>query len=330
MISVSVIIPIFKVESLIERCAISLFQQTMTDIEFVFVDDASPDNSISILEAVLEAYPERKQQVRIIRHEQNKGLPAARNSGLKVAEGAYIFHCDSDDCLVTDAIEQLYKAAVATEADIVWCDWYLASKSKKRYMSQAPYGTKDLTPEKAIKMLLDGTLKYNVWNKLTRRKLYAEYAVLFPEGKGMGEDMTMIKLFAFAKKVSYLPKALYHYTLDNRNAFTRSSVATYLDEIEYNTQDIIEFLENRYGNGFKAEIQYFKLNVKLPLLISDQADSYRLWLKWFPESNIYIDQNPAFSFRSRLVQKAAYFQQFWFLKLYYYVIICGLSKLSFR
>lgn len=96
MVRVSIIIPIFKVRNFIERCVCSLFGQTLKEVEYIFVDDATPDDSIEILEACIVRYPERKEQVRILKHEQNQGLPTARNTGLAVATGEYVFHCDSD------------------------------------------------------------------------------------------------------------------------------------------------------------------------------------------------------------------------------------------
>ena len=83
----SVVVPVYNVSKFIERCARSLFEQTLDDIEFIFVDDCSPDDSIDILRRVMLDYPERKDNIHIIRHSINKGLPAARNSGLSTARG---------------------------------------------------------------------------------------------------------------------------------------------------------------------------------------------------------------------------------------------------
>lgn len=110
--SVSVIIPVYNVGKFIERCARSLMEQTMDNVEYIFVDDASPDNSIQILQKVLADYPNRRDNVRILTHAENKGLPAARNTGLAVATGEYIFHCDSDDFVEPDMLEQLYGKAI--------------------------------------------------------------------------------------------------------------------------------------------------------------------------------------------------------------------------
>jgi len=94
---VSVIVPIYNVEGYIEKCVRTLFEQTYQNIEYIFVDDCSPDNSVNILEIVLEEYPDRKNQVHIVRHEINKGSASSRNTGLDLVNGEYIMFADSDD-----------------------------------------------------------------------------------------------------------------------------------------------------------------------------------------------------------------------------------------
>ena len=134
-ISVSVIIPIYKVESFIVRCVESLFNQSLSEgVEFIFVNDATPDRSVELLQEQLGFFPSRKEQVILLEHAENKGLPAARNTGLSVAKGEYVFHCDSDDFLEADGLEKMYKAAKEQEADIVWCDWFLSFEKNERYM----------------------------------------------------------------------------------------------------------------------------------------------------------------------------------------------------
>ena len=165
-VGITVIIPIFKVRTFIERCVCSLFEQTLQDVEYIFVDDASPEDSIEILKTCIERYPDRAGQVQILVHEQNQGLPAARNTGLVVATGEYIFHCDSDDFVEKDKLEVMYKAAKEKDADIVYCDFYLSFEKNERYMSCPSYET----ASDMLKVgLLGGNMKYNVWNKLVKR-----------------------------------------------------------------------------------------------------------------------------------------------------------------
>ena len=317
MYSVSVIIPIFKVRNFIERCVCSLFEQTLTDVEYIFVDDASPDDSIDILKACIERYPERKEQVRILVHEQNQGLPAARNTGLAVATGEYVFHCDSDDFVEKEMLEEMYRAAKEKEADMVYCDFYLSFEKNERYMSNPAYET----AEDMFKQgLLGGNMKYNVWNKLVRRILYTDNDITFPAGHAMGEDMTMIRLAACAKSVAYVPKAFYHYVKLNANAYSATMSERHKVDIRYNVDQTVGFLQNRFGDALDREIAFFKLNTKLPFLITDDQAQYEVWKEWWPEANKYICENKQQPLRTRMVQWFAANGQFWAVKLYFKVV----------
>lgn len=108
---ISVVVPIYNVAQYIERCAHSLFAQTYKDIEYIFVDDCSPDNSIELLKKVLLFYPQRKKYVHIYAHEKNQGLVAARQTGISHVKGKYIICFDSDDWVNTDIVQLLYDEA---------------------------------------------------------------------------------------------------------------------------------------------------------------------------------------------------------------------------
>ena len=306
---VSVIIPIYKVEAFIERCATTLMEQTLREVEYIFVDDATPDRSILVLEEVIARYPERKEQVRIVHHDINKGLPAARNTGLTLATGEYIFHCDSDDYVEPTMLEELYHAVQTQEADIVWCDWYLTFAENERYMKQPCFGT----PMEALKAMLSGGMKFNVWNKLVRRSLYTDNGIEFPSGYGMGEDMTMMMLFAHAQKIAYVPKAYYHYIKTNTNAFSQTYSDKHLVELKHNVQRIINYMQGIYGNDLEKELSFLKLDVKFPFLI---ANNFKRWEEWYPEANRYILQNKYISSRSRYIQWFAAKKQYWLVWIY--------------
>lgn len=312
MSKVSVIIPIFRVEKFIERCAISLFEQTLDSIEYIFVDDTTPDKSIEILTDVLERYPQRKPQVTILRHDVNKGLPAARNSGLSVAGGEYVFHCDSDDYLENNALEQMLNVAEKTDSDIVWCDYYLSFSMNERIMVQPNYSNS----QEAIKGMLSGTMKYNVWNKLAKRRLYVNNSISFPAGHSMGEDMTMIKLFAHAKKVAYINAPLYHYIRLNTDAMTQSYSERKIADIEFNVAQTLDYLLKNCKFDLTQEFAFFKLSTKLPLLISDKICNYRIWNELYPEANKYILKNKKQSVRIRALQWFASKKVYWVVKMY--------------
>lgn len=322
MMKVSVIVPIFKVEQFIERCVRSLMEQTLREVEFIFVDDASPDGSMEVLHKTLADYPERAKQVRILKHEQNKGLPAARNTGLAVAEGEYIFHCDSDDYVEREMLEEMYAKAKEQDADYLWSDFWLSFEQNERYMQVRSYAT----PREALQGVLEGAMKYNVWNKLVRRSLYTESGIEFPAGHSMGEDMTMIRLLACAKRVAYIPKAYYHYVRLNMSALTQTFSERHLIDIRHNVDQTVAFLRKVLGTGIEREVALFQLSVKLPFIISDKRIDYQRWKAWYPEANRYIWEAQSLPWRTKLVQWFAAKGQFWAVWLYYkavYKLIYG-------
>lgn len=321
---VSVIVPFFNVEAFIERNAISLLSQTLDKVEFIFVDDASPDSSRAILEQVINSFPER--DVRIITHATNKGLPAARNTGLLEAKGTYIYNCDSDDWLEIDMLEKMYKLAIEERADYVYCDYWMQFEKRERYMRNPKYSD----PETMINEgFLAGQMKYNVWNKIVKRDIYENSQIVFPEGHGMGEDMTMILLAEHAKKIAYLPEALYHYSKTNVSAFSNTFSTRNLEDIEYNTKRILDAHKDNGDEEMSNFLNFFKLNVKLPFLLSGDDKQFELWKKWFPEANEYVMSNKFLPYRTRMIQWFASKGLFGFVKLYVFFVNI-LYKLIFR
>lgn len=114
------------------------FEQTLSSIEFIFVNDYSPDNSVSILQSVLNQYPNRSPHTKIVHHEYNRGLAAARNTGRSIAQGEYIIDCDSDDWVERNMYELMYQKAKKTNADIVICDWNEIYATTTKYVSVNP------------------------------------------------------------------------------------------------------------------------------------------------------------------------------------------------
>lgn len=316
--NISVIVPFYGVEKYISRCVESLMCQTIKDnVEFIFVNDATKDQSVDILQKVLSEYPERKEQITILHHEKNKGLPAARNTGLVVAKGKYIYHCDSDDYLEKDALEILYKKAEKNNADIVWGDFYEVMPDGLRYKKQPAY----FTPLDAIKGMLTGDMDYNVWNKLVRRDLYFENNILFPAGYAMGEDLTMIMLFSNALKVDFVTKPIYFYDRTNPFAMTYSMSEEKQNTLKHNVAMVENYLYGKYGNSLMVEIATLKLNLKWPFLIStDKIEVYKRWNKWFPEANEYITRQSV-SGRIKVLELCAFKKQYWIIWLHYWLVV---------
>ena len=117
MPKVSVIIPVYNCEAFLQECIDSLCAQTLSEIEMIFVCDASPDNSLSILRDA----EKKDERIRVIAFEENRGVSAARNAGLEMASGDYVIFCDSDDWIEPEMYERLYQMAQENDADIAFC-----------------------------------------------------------------------------------------------------------------------------------------------------------------------------------------------------------------
>ena len=210
---------------------------------------------------------------------------------------------------------------------MVWCDWYLTYADSERYMKQPQYGT----AEEALKAMLAGGMKYNVWNKLVRRSLYTDNHIAFPAGYGMGEDMTMIRLAACAQRMAYVPRAFYHYVKTNAGSFCQTYSERHLKELQHNVSETARFLLHHCGKEWEREVAFLKLEAKFPFLISDgTGGEYRRWKEWYPEANAYILQNRFVSLRSRIVQWLAAHGQMWAVWLYNKVVMQWMYKLIYR
>lgn len=299
---ISVIVPIYGVEKYIARCAESLFCQTMTEnVEFLFIDDSTKDNSIQVLQHIISKYPHLESQISIIRHRENKGLPAARNTGLSKAKGRFVIHVDGDDFAEPQMLESLYKAVVDNHADFAWCDYYIAFNNKKRVISQPSF----TEPMDAVRGMLRGSMKYNVWNKICRLSLYRDNDIHFPDGNAMGEDLTMIMVALHAHQCVYVNEALYNY-VQNEGQMTATYDQKKLASLRFNCDRLRHYIESKFSDaGLESENAALCQLMKWPFLLDGKLSSYWRWLEWFPESNRLIWQTKGVNFRIKLIEWCA-------------------------
>ena len=214
---VSVIVPVYGVEQYIGRCAASLFQQTYQNIEFIFVDDGSPDRSVDVLQSELDKCDDDlRSRVRIIRKE-NEGLPKARQSGMEASRGDYILHVDSDDYLERDAVEALVDKALESDADIVVFDFW---KEYRRYSKIDSEKDSSIADSALFRKRLYTYASYGyVWNKFYRREVCEN---LYYPDYSMHEDIVFNTQALYrAKKLVHLKRPLYHYNRTNLSSATR-------------------------------------------------------------------------------------------------------------
>lgn len=217
MIKVSILVPVYGVEQYIEKCARSLFEQTYSDIEYVFVNDCTKDDSIGVLNRVLENYPHRKQQVRIINHEKNKGLGAARRTAILNANGDYILHVDSDDYIANNAVEVLVREAQSSNADIVDSAFSELADNKIISVKLPFHGSKALYIDLIISRF--GFITNQIWGRLIRRSLYKDEKIINQEGIDLGEDYSVLPILLYEGSRSFVDDTLYFYRIDNGTSY---------------------------------------------------------------------------------------------------------------
>ena len=206
--AVTIIVPVFKVAALIGRCAESLFSQTFDDVEYIFVDDASPDESMEIMERVAARHPERAGRIVKLRHETNRGLAAARLTGLQHARGKYIMHVDSDDYLHTDAVKLMYEAVRKNDADAAVCDFeYVYTDYTRQYQR-----TVAADVGKHVAALISKQSGSSIWGIMIRRECATRPEALPIPGLNFGEDYaTTPRMLYFCHRIVHVPKTLYSY-----------------------------------------------------------------------------------------------------------------------
>lgn len=280
---VSILVPIFNVSSFIERCAVSLFEQTFEDIEYIFVNDCTPDNSIEVLNNVIQRYPNRQAQIRIINHENNKGLAGARNTGIANANGDFILHIDSDDYVEPNMVELLYSKAIAENSDIVVCDFIMEWDNTNRVVEQIW----DKNPKIFINKILSVQAVPSVWNKLFKKKLYIENNISTIEGINLGEDLiTTPKLLYYSKNVSKVEIPLYHYLQTNSNSYTKNYTEKNINNVEDVLKELTSFFKKKEDFYlFEQSLLEGKLKKKIELIFNSDEEYWNELFKIFPEIN---------------------------------------------
>lgn len=215
--TISVIIPVYKVEPYLARCMDSVLGQTYENLEVILVDDGSPDNC----PALCDAYAERDARVKVI-HQANSGVSAARNAGLDAATGDYIGFVDSDDAIHSRMYEILHRACTQENAEIALCPFAeFAEKERPRETHEESRESEILTPRQAIARLYgpQSGLYTVLWNKLYRRTVFQ--TIRFPVGK-VNEDLYMAcQVFDASNRIACTDNVLYYYFKGDDTSITR-------------------------------------------------------------------------------------------------------------
>lgn len=305
---ISVIIPIYGVESYIERCARSVLGQTFDDIEYIFVNDNTQDNSMLVLNKVVKEYSHRN--IHIINKSKNEGLPQARRTGFLASHGDYIIHFDSDDWVEPDCINDMYKTAMENDADIVIADYFENYRNKqKRIKCKQEFQSSTI-----VDMMLRAKFHSGVWNKLVRRSVYN--TVKFPI-ENMHEDLViMVQIFSNAYRIGYVDSAFYHYNLSNSSSLTSDRKSFKRANGVYTNLRIIErfFIENNMLGTKIAPFSNFVNTFKGDMLLNKQTRNIDWLYSLCKDSYYYIFSECRLAFWKKTILWAAFNRVFFPLK----------------
>ena len=221
---VSVIIPIYNVEQYLAQCLDSVINQTYKNLEIICVNDCSPDNSAKIL----QEYALKDNRIKIVNREKNGGLSAARNSGLDVATGEYVYFIDSDDWIDLDYIEKMVEAIELSNVDVVLNTNILVHKEGERSVQFMPYNTQNNVSDCLLAAsTCVWNMIWNTWAHIWKKSFLDKIGARFPEGYIIEDMYFQAVTFVHISKIYVTRASSYHYLVRNNSimgAFTNSNL----------------------------------------------------------------------------------------------------------
>lgn len=266
---VSIIIPLYNVEKYVEVSLNSAFNQTVNNIEYILVDDCSTDSTMEIVNRLIRE-SSRSNSVKIVCHEKNKGLSAARNTGMKYANNDYIFFMDSDDEITPDCIEKHYEALKNTDADFTIANTRLEG-AKSIHIKRL---SEDIRVLPLITSYLRRMWSTSAWNKLYRKSFLIKNGLIFQEGLLHEDILWSYRVASKASNVALVVEATYIYKIRANSITTHKNNSRKIESLLF----ILRTIHTDWEHGnipLECEKEYFnyidfwRLNTALLLLNYD-------------------------------------------------------------
>lgn len=280
-IKVSILMPIYKVEQYLEKTLKSIFTQTYQNIDYVFVNDCSPDNSLQVLMNAIREYCIDESRYTIINHDQNEGIAVSRTDCIANAKGDYIFFVDSDDWIERNAVEEMVSATKGGNIDIVGCDFMKDFLSGKTLYYHEEYA--ELCRENMIRCL-NYEIGTVLWKLLIRKSLFDNFAIT-PHVDIVEDYIMSVKLYYYAKSFVAIPKAFYHYVQYNQARVSLQTLCSVNMHIK-GVQEVEQFCLEKdvFDSDVERKLLLRKFNIKSNFVLNKHllnSESYRVT---FPEA----------------------------------------------
>lgn len=256
MPNISLIIPVYNVAHYIEACLASLIAQTIDDVEIILVDDHGSDDSIQVAQNYIAEHPSGKQ-FRFLATPQNMGPGAARNIGIEAAQGEYIGFVDSDDVVAPDYCEQLYTAAKAHDADLVYCQALQVTGDKTLPLCNPHIESGKFSGKKQNFFLTHFTTM--MWTFLYKRKLIEKYGIRFPDTRSAEDSYFLTCSLLTAQHIACVDRPLYKYLVHEESLSESRNPKRYIDKVR-SFDLLIQFAKDKgLYEANKAELDYIYL-----------------------------------------------------------------------
>lgn len=315
---VTYIIPIYNASDYIVKSVRSLLEQSYRNIEYIFINDCSLDDSEIKLRRTIAEFPERYDNIKIITNEQNLGSATSRNIGLDTAQGEYVMFADSDDWISMDYVESMVRQIDSGSYDIVYCDYFESYNNHDNRISQA-YGQDNI---ECIRAMLGRGMHGSTCNKIYRRSFLLASKQRFIDGADLFEDVSWnIRLFACTTQISYLSQAFYHYVQYNNNSIIKSMSSTEkkrnraLQRIE-NVRVACDYLiALGFEEKLSKEMKEWKLMAKNDLIDDKDDSSLQSWINTFPEADATIIECNKITWNYKFLLLLLHYKLFWIYNL---------------
>ncbi|MGN1328893.1 MAG: glycosyltransferase family 2 protein [Eubacterium sp.] len=232
MKTISIIVPVYKVEQYLDRCIESIVNQTYKNLEIILVDDGSPDKCPEIC----DKWAQKDCRIIVI-HQENSGVADARNKALDICTGDFVGFVDSDDFVDSDMFEILVKQLEENDADISRCTYkriHDNSDSIEYIKNNKTISVKSGT-EYLVDMFNDNTLNSPCWNKLYSKKIIGNNRFL--DGYKIGEDNYFnYQVIKNAQKIVLINQSLYNYTYRTASITSVNDVSAWIQNVELHIQ----------------------------------------------------------------------------------------------
>lgn len=256
---ISVLVPVYGVEKYIARCAESLFGQTYEDLEYVFVDDCTTDRSMAVLHEVMERWPGRKGQVRILRNDSNRGIGYTRQRLIDVATGDYVTFVDSDDYLPPRAMELLATEAARSGVEMVDGAWRSVTPGG---VGEAHMPYPERVEGRYLKLMLCQDIVSNrMWGRLIRRTLFTECGVSLVPGIDFSEDYSVMTRLLYFSNRSTIDDTVYFYSEENTSSYTHTASPRHARSYLMACRVVLDFFTTRdFGREYLTPLQFGMTN----------------------------------------------------------------------